>query len=76
MARKRYKPEEIIAKLRQVDVLVSQGQNIVDAIRMTFSARCSQAANQVTHLINLAATLRSRQCGSRAHSRLYWESQC
>src|SRR5260221_6016087 len=33
MARKRYKPEEIIAKLRQVDVLVSQGQNMVDAIR-------------------------------------------
>jgi len=26
MARKRYKPEEIVAKLRQVDVLVSQGQ--------------------------------------------------
>jgi hypothetical protein len=33
MARKRYKPEEIVAKLRQVDVLVSQGQNIVDAMR-------------------------------------------
>jgi hypothetical protein len=33
MARKRYKPEEIAAKLRQVDVLVSQGQNMVDAIR-------------------------------------------
>src|SRR6516225_4834492 len=33
MARKRYKPQEIVAKLRQVDVLVSQGQNIVDAIR-------------------------------------------
>src|SRR5213596_1052218 len=33
MARKRYKPEEIVAKLRQVDVLVSQGQNIADAIR-------------------------------------------
>ena len=28
-------PEEIIAKLRQVDVLVSQGQNMVDAIRQT-----------------------------------------
>jgi putative transposase len=28
MARKRYKPEEIVAKLRQVDVLVSQGQNM------------------------------------------------
>ena len=33
MARKRYKPDEIVAKLRQVDVLVSQGQNRVDAIR-------------------------------------------
>src|SRR5262249_26214766 len=33
MTRKRYKPEEIVAKLRQVDVLVSQGQNMVDAIR-------------------------------------------
>src|SRR5262249_42590820 len=33
MTRKRYKPEEIVAKLRQVDVLVSQGQNMADAIR-------------------------------------------
>ena len=33
MARKRHKPEEIVAKLRQVDVLVSRGQNIADAIR-------------------------------------------
>jgi putative transposase len=33
MARKRYKPEEIVAKLRQVYVLISQGQNMVDAIR-------------------------------------------
>ena len=33
MPRKRYKPEEIVAKLRQVDVLTSQGQNIADAIR-------------------------------------------
>ena len=31
--RRRYTPEEIVAKLRQVDVLVSQGQNIADAIR-------------------------------------------
>jgi hypothetical protein len=38
MARKRYKPEEIVAKL-QVDVLVSQGQNMVDAIRQKGSAR-------------------------------------
>ena len=30
MAKKRYKPEEIVAKLRQVDVLVSQGQSVID----------------------------------------------
>jgi putative transposase len=33
MPKKRYTPEEIVAKLRQVDVLVSQGHNIADAIR-------------------------------------------
>jgi putative transposase len=33
MLRKRYKPEEIVAKLRQVDVLVSQGTSMADAIR-------------------------------------------
>jgi lipoprotein-anchoring transpeptidase ErfK/SrfK len=31
--RKRYKPEEITAKLKQVDVLVAQGQSIADATR-------------------------------------------
>ncbi len=33
MPRKRYQPEEIVTKLRQVDVLVSQGGSVVDAIR-------------------------------------------
>ncbi|HEV7327125.1 MAG TPA: IS3 family transposase [Bosea sp. (in: a-proteobacteria)] len=33
MPKKRHKPEEIVAKLRQVDVLVSQGQPVADAIR-------------------------------------------
>jgi putative transposase len=33
MPKKRYTPEEIVAKLRQVDVVVSQGQNMADAIR-------------------------------------------
>ena len=33
MARKRHKPEEIVAKLRQVEVLTSQGQSMADAIR-------------------------------------------
>jgi putative transposase len=35
MARKIHKPEEIVAKLRQVDVLTSQGQSAPDAIRST-----------------------------------------
>jgi transposase-like protein len=33
MGRKTHKPEEIVAKLRQVDVLTAQGQSIADAIR-------------------------------------------
>ena len=33
MARKRLTPEEIVAKLRQVDVLVSQGKSVADAVR-------------------------------------------
>ena len=33
MARKHHKPEEIVAKLRQVDVLVSQGKSVADSIR-------------------------------------------
>jgi transposase-like protein len=33
MARKHHKPEAIVAKLRQVDVLLSQGQAVADAIR-------------------------------------------
>lgn len=33
MARKRHKPEEIVGKLRQADVLHSQGMSMADAIR-------------------------------------------
>ncbi len=33
MTSKRHKPEEAAAKLRQVDVLVSQGRSVADAIR-------------------------------------------
>ena len=33
MPRKHHKPEEIVAKLRQVDVLTSQGKSVADAIR-------------------------------------------
>jgi transposase len=33
MARKRHKPEEIIAKLCQVDVLTGQGRSISEAVK-------------------------------------------
>jgi putative transposase len=33
MARKRHTAEEIIAKLRQVDVLMAQGRGVADAVR-------------------------------------------
>ena len=33
MASKKQRPEEVLAKLRQVDVLVSQGQTVAEAIR-------------------------------------------
>ena len=34
MARKNHKPEEIVGKLRQVEVLVGQGKPVAEAIRM------------------------------------------
>jgi hypothetical protein len=33
MPKKRHKPEEIVAKLRQVDVLTAQGRTVAEAIR-------------------------------------------
>src|SRR6195952_1765902 len=33
MARKHHKPEEIVAKLRQVEVLTGQGKPVTDAVR-------------------------------------------
>ena len=33
MPKRKHKPEEIVAKLRQADVLISQGQDIADVIR-------------------------------------------
>ena len=42
MGRKRHKPEEIVAKLRQVDGLTTQGQSVAEAIR-------SIGVTEVTH---------------------------
>lgn len=33
MGIKRHKPEEIVAKLRQVDVLTGQGKSIAEAVK-------------------------------------------
>ncbi len=33
MARKRHTAEEIVSKLRQVDVLITQGRQVADAVR-------------------------------------------
>ena len=35
MPTKRRKPEEVVAKLRQVDVLLGQGKTVADAVRAT-----------------------------------------
>ncbi len=48
MPKKRYTPEEIVAKLRQVDVLVSQGQNIADAVRQIGVSEVSCAGRSRT----------------------------
>jgi putative transposase len=33
MARKRHKPEEVVGKLRQVEVLTGRGKPVADAVR-------------------------------------------
>ena len=33
MPRKRYRPEDIISKLREADILISQGQSVAETIR-------------------------------------------
>ena len=56
MASKRHTPEQIVAKLRQVDVLTAQGTSVADAVR-------SIGVTKVDHHRELAAAL---QCGSPA----------
>jgi ribosomal protein L40E len=65
MPRKIYKPEEIIAKLHQVEVLTSQGKSAINAIRSirvtdaTYCRRCQEYAglkvDQVKRLKELEA---------------------
>jgi len=34
MPKKRYRPEEIVSKLREADVLISQGKKVVEVIKV------------------------------------------
>ena len=45
MPRKRHKPEEILTKLRQVDVPISQDQSVADAIRKIVLTEVACATN-------------------------------
>ena len=65
MASKRHTPEQIVAKLRQVDVLTAQGTSVADAVRsigvteVTYSRWRQEfgglKANQVKRLKELEA---------------------
>ena len=63
---KRHKPEEIIAKLRQVEVLTGQGTSMADAIRsigvteVTFYSWRSEC-------LSAASRRRATACSSRSH---------
>ena len=42
------KPEEIVAKLRQADVLIAQGQSVAEAIRAIGVSEVTYAMNSST----------------------------
>jgi hypothetical protein len=45
MSRKRHRPEEIVAKLRQVEVLTAQGRTVAEAIRSIGVTEVSSATS-------------------------------
>ena len=55
MARKRHSAEEIVAKLRQVDVLLAQGKPVSDAVR-PIGVRKLHIIDGVTSMAGLRAT--------------------
>jgi hypothetical protein len=60
MPRKHYKPEEVVAKLRQVDVWVSQRRSVADAIR---SISVTEAVME--HVFSLYGTREFRDAGGK-----------
>ena len=71
MPRKRHKPEEIVAKLRRVDVLVSQGQSVADAIRtigvteVTFTTGWPLIIRDIDQLVELTPKIATQAARSR-----------
>ncbi len=62
MPKKNYKPEEIVAKLRQADVLIAQGTKIPDVVR-------TLGVTQVTYYRWRREIGRACRGGSRHHGR-------
>lgn len=61
MARKRHTPEEIVAKLRRVDVLVSQGKSVVNPVRSKGDTR----ADYHTRVARPSNTVSAETSGTR-----------
>jgi hypothetical protein len=53
MRRRRHKPEEIVAKLRQVDVLTTQGRSVAEAIE-SMQSRGVRHADRRTERFSLS----------------------
>ncbi|MBM3606684.1 MAG: hypothetical protein FJX25_18860 [Alphaproteobacteria bacterium] len=47
MPQKKHRPEKIVAKLRQVDILVSQGRSVAAAVRAIGGETCAAAGSRV-----------------------------
>ena len=62
MAKKTYKPEEIVSKLRQVDVLRSQGMTIakLDQQGLELNSPSVNIAHQIVH-VSVSCRLATRQ---------------
>ena len=74
MPKKRYAPEEIVAKLRQVDVLVSEGQNIACAMNCSTaksSTRCARPRSslKVGGVTSIQSGRMNRSATSHQHPR-------
>ncbi|MBB2961907.1 transposase [Methylobacterium sp. R2-1] len=58
MSRKRPKPKEIVAELRQADVLIGQGTSVAEAIRAI-------GVSEVTYATSCWTERSSAACGRR-----------